>query len=172
MLTAGALRGLLDDFSTAAFRMETLATYALDYEASTVERYLAGTLAVTPDEIDWYQPWLDRVQRVTRSGRRIERVRVLDEPLTPYQRFNLWAGQWNERAGERIQYLPRRDAQQLGIPTGQDWWLFDSSVLVLMLFDDAGRLTGRELVDDGRMDVYVAWRDLARQHGHGGQAAA
>lgn len=33
------------------------------------------------------------------------------------------------------------DAHQLGIPAGQDWWLFDSSVLVLMLFDDAGRLT-------------------------------
>lgn len=160
------LRSLFDEFASTAFRMEALPQVALDYEAELFDQFRAGSLTTTPPEISWWQPWLERVERLSACGRRIQRVRVVDDPLTDYQRFTIWGGAWNERAGERIRYLPRTAARALSVPTDQDWWLFDSGVLVLMHFDRNGLLSARELVTDAeRLAAHITWRDLAFAHG-------
>ena|SRR5664279_14947 len=165
LISAEELRELFETFTSTAFRMEALPQVALAYEAEVLSQFLDGTLTATPTEIDWWRPWLQRVETLSATGRLLQRVRLIDNPLTDYQRFTMWGGTWNERAGEVIRYLPRHTATGLNIPTDHDWWLFDSTVLVLMLFDETGALAGRELVTDRRVAAHLAWRDLALQHG-------
>ena len=81
--------------------------YALGYERADFERFLAGP-PTPPPQLDWWQPWLEQIARLTRDGKHIARVRVLAEPPTAYQRWEIWAAPWHAQAGEDIRYLPRR----------------------------------------------------------------
>jgi len=151
----------LATFRRDAFRLETLAAYALGYERADFERYLAGD-PVPPPEAGWWRPWLDQVSRLTASGKSISRVRVLDEPPTGYQRWMLWAAPWHAEAGERMDYIPRSRAAAIGLPLENDWWLLDGERLIVMRFSGTGEIAGKTLITGpGPAAAYGAWRDLA-----------
>jgi hypothetical protein len=154
--------GMFREFRSSAWRLETLSRYAMDYEAADYQRFLDGG---HPDvsESGWFRPWLDMISEVTRQGREIVRVRILTEPPSDYQRFEMWCAQWNTAAGERIGYLTQSRARELGLPVDLgDWWLYDDARLVLMRFDEAGRITSKELVTDPILVAqHCEWRDLA-----------
>lgn len=95
------------------------------------------------------------------AGRRFARVRVVSLPLTDYSRFGLWCSQFTNGAGEDIRYLVRDNAEAAGLPE-HDYWLFDSSRLVRIHFDDQDRFLGGELVEDPAEIVQANyWRDAA-----------
>lgn len=109
----------------------------------------------------WMQSWLDMLREATASGRRFTRVRVVSLPLTDYSRFGIWCAQFTNGAGEDIRYLVRDDAKAAGLPE-HDYWLFDSSRLVRMHFDEQDRFLGGELAEDPAEIVQASyWRDAA-----------
>ncbi len=151
----------LATFERSAFRLETRDTYALGYERTDFERFLAGS-PTPPPELDWWRPWLEQISRLTREGKRIGRVRVLAEPPSDYQRWELWAAPWHSRAGEQIRYIPRSRAGEIGLPLVHDWWLLDDDRLIIMKFTDAGEIAGKSLITDPTIvSTYRVWRDLA-----------
>ena len=85
---------MLRTFRRSAFRLEARDHYALGYEAADFERFLAGN-PVPPPQVDWWRPWLDQIAELTQQGKRIGRVRVLAEPPSDYQRWELWAAPWH-----------------------------------------------------------------------------
>ena len=144
----------------SAFRWEARSAYALGYERENFDRFLAGS-PVSPPEISWWRPWLERIARMTAEGKQVSRVRVLDEPPSDYQRWMQWTGQWNTEAGELITYLPRSTARQL-VPVADDWWLLDDKRLIIMRYTNAGEIAGKELITDpGTVARHRDWRDLA-----------
>lgn len=42
-----------------------------------------------------------------------------------------------------------------------DFWLFDESTVVKLLYRPDGTQIGRELVEDPAVDAYLSWRDAA-----------
>jgi hypothetical protein len=105
------------------------------------------------------QSWLEMLRGATAAGRRFARVRVVTLPLTDYSRFGVWCAQFTGGAGEDIRYLPRDQAA--GLP-GHDYWLFDSRLLVKMLYRDDDSFIGGELVDEPSLIVaHNYWRDAA-----------
>lgn len=151
-------------FDRTAFRFECQPAYAEAEEAETVRRFLAGS-PQPATEVPELRAWFEQVAGLVAHGRRIERVRVHDDPPTPYQRWVRWIDQWNAAAGEVIGYLTRASAQAAGLGpalTGVDWWLMDEQRLIVMRFDAVGRRVENELVDDPvRVAQACAWRDLA-----------
>lgn len=161
LVTEDAFADLFHTFKQSAWRWEARTHYALDYEVADFQRFLAGTPAAPP-EVSWWRPWLDDMQSLTRQGKRIGRVRVLAEPPSDYQRWEIWATPWHAAAGEAIAYMSRSRAQGLGLPLDDDWWLFDDERLLLMRFDASGRIAGKVLVTDPDIIVrHCAWRDVA-----------
>lgn len=161
MISESEFGYLLRSFRRSAFRLETRDVYALDYEAADYERFLAGN-AAPPPEVEWWRPWLDQIGTLTRQGREISRVRVLAEPPSDYQRWELWAAPWHAEAGERIGYMPRSRARSLHLPDDHDWWLLDDENLIVMKFDDEGRIDCKLLfTDQGMVAQHIEWRDLA-----------
>ncbi len=154
-------------FEHTAFRFEQQPAYNVTYEADQLARFLAGD-PQPPTEVPSFVAWHDQIARQVAEGKRIERVRVHDDPPTPYQRWVRWVGLWNIEAGEVMRYLTRSQAHEVGLlPAAgdEDWWLFDSSRLVVMRFDDEHRLVERELVTDPERLVQAgAWRDLGVHH--------
>jgi hypothetical protein len=139
---------LLRSFEHTAFRLELQRSYSVPAEAERVSRFLAGDLT-PPTDMPAAQAWFNQVAAQAAEGKRIERVRVQEEPPTPYQRWERWYGHWNTEAGESIRYMTRQRAHEVGLlPAAgdDDWWLSDSCRLMVMRFDNEGRRIETELV--------------------------
>lgn len=151
-------------FDDEALRLELQPMYAEPGEAEAVARYMAGD-PQDPTQVPGLSDWCQQVEALTRRGKRIERVRVHEHPPTDYQRWERWIGQWNTRAGERINYMTRSRAHEIGLlpqAGDTDWWLLDSSELIVMRFDASGARRETALVTDAEaVDRACALWDLA-----------
>ncbi|WP_374113486.1 DUF6879 family protein [Frankia sp. AgB1.8] len=152
-------RRLFHSFEHTAYRLEARDTYQASYETESLRRFLAGE----PDDLPWMQSWLDMLRDATAAGRRFARVRVVSLPLTDYSRFGVWCAQFTNGAGEDIRYLTRDLAEAGGLPD-HDYWLFDSSKLVRMVFDADSFLGGEVVEDPTEVVRHNYWRDAAWHH--------
>jgi hypothetical protein len=154
---------LFTTFEHTAFRLESRDSYAgVVYGVPAFERWMAGEL-VPPDT---RRPWYRNVHKQTASGKRFTRVRVVSEPWSDYTQYALWSVPANIEAGEDIRYLPRSQAQDLGLPIalpGYDYWLFDSRLVVVLRFDDnTNDILSHEVIDDPAAVIqHNYWRDAA-----------
>jgi Family of unknown function (DUF6879) len=167
ILTEDEAAEQLRSFEHTAFRLEQQRAYIVAVESEMFSRFLAGDLT-PPTDTPAVREWFAQVGRQVDEGKRIERVRVQDEPQTPYQRWQRWFDRWNNEAGESIRYIARQRAQEIGLlPAAgdEDWWLFDSCRLMVMRYDDEGHLLETGLsTDPERVVQACAWRDLAVHH--------
>lgn len=165
-LTAAEWAEELRNFQETAFRLEMQPAYSVPWEAEALARFLSGGEPRPTDE-PAFRDWLDQVAGLVAGGRRIERVRIHDDPPTPYQRYVRWVGSWNKRAGEELRYMTRDEALRVGLPATDtvEWWLMDSKRLIVMRFDHTGRHIDDELVTDPeQIEQACTWRDLAVHH--------
>ncbi|MFF0746585.1 DUF6879 family protein [Streptomyces sp. NPDC004111] len=147
-----------DGFAHTAWRLETRREYAADQNTDEYRRFLDGVQP--PPDTDG--PWFANARAQTGQGKRIERVRLVDEPPTDNQRYLLATTPDNLAAGEDIRYLTRGRAEQLQLPAF-DFWLFDSRVLAVFNWDDAERRM--ELTEDpGAVLRACQARDAAWHH--------
>ncbi len=152
---------MLRTFRYSAWRLETRDHYALDYEQADYDAFRDGA-PTPPPLVGWWRPWLEQIASQAAQGQTIGRVRVLAEPPSDYQLWEMWAAPWHARAGEQIGYLTRSQASAIGLPVSQDWWLLDEERLILMGFDEAGSITGKMLITDPVLVAkHAEWRDLA-----------
>ncbi|MFJ9694728.1 DUF6879 family protein [Kitasatospora sp. NPDC101183] len=134
---------MFETFEHTAFRLETRRRYRSDERTETYRRFVAGQAAGWDLDDGWCRSRREHVA----LGKRFERVRIMDNPPTPGQRYLLDNAERNSAVGEDIRYLWRADADRLGLP-GEDAWLFDSRVIALLHFDADDDLTTVELVTD------------------------
>lgn len=133
-----------------------------EYGVSIEDESLRKFLAAEPDDLPWMQSWIAMLKDATEAGRRFSRVRVVTVPLTDYSRFGVWCSQFTNAAGEDIRYLPREEAGKL---PNHDYWLFDSSKLVRLHFDEHSTWLGGEVIEDADEIVkHNYWRDAALHH--------
>ncbi|GAB2769255.1 DUF6879 family protein [Streptomyces bullii] len=131
---------LFREFRHTAWRLETRRGYASDRNSPLWPKFLAGEDVASEPANAWRQ----NVRMQVGQGKRFERVRLVDEPLTQGQQFLLARAPSNVEAGEDIRYLTHSAAEALRLP-GFDFWLFDSKILARFAFDE----------DDTTLGVYV-----------------
>jgi len=160
-LAGGDFDTVFDSFTRAAFRLETLPHYTVPIDTDAYADFLAGR----PFDLSWHEAWLTTMHRKIRDGRMVQRVRVMDEPPTAYQRFELAVTPRNLGIGEHIRIIVRPAADALGLPA-QDFWLFDDERVVGMDFDSHGAFraptsTPTRYVSRGAR-MRVMWRSRTR----------
>lgn len=149
-----------DGFLHTAWRLETRRAYASDRRGESYQRFLRGE----DPQADPNRPWCENIRTQVAQGKRIERVRVADEPITPGQAYLVDVGRTNVAAGEDVRHLPRTVADELGLPP-KDFWLFDSRVVLLLHFDEDDVFLGAQLVEDPEVVLEVVQvRDAAWHH--------
>jgi hypothetical protein len=145
------------DFASSAFRLELHQIYTMPGEADELSRFRAGE---TPPA-DYHYGWLDRMAEARRAGKTVRRVRVVRRPLTDYIRYEFaWGFVYNVEAGEDIRVLDLTDQPGPELPD-HDFWLFDDTTVVKLLYRPDGTQIGRELLQDPDLDAYLAWCDAA-----------
>jgi hypothetical protein len=143
---------LFDQFQHTAFRLEAQPSYDVGgSEVAALAAWREGR--PRPERSVRTQPWLARIAATTAQGKTWRRLRVLDDPLTEYQRYQLTSGSYQESqaCGDETLLVGRRVAGSW-LSFGADFWLFDhglrSQRLVAMDYDPEGRfLRHRDVVD-------------------------
>lgn len=132
-LTRAEFAALFDTFAYSAWRLETLQVYA-------------GTAR---DD-----GWIAKVKANTRWGKTHARVHVVTEPLSPAMTEELTAGyEGNVAAGEDIRIIPAAPGEWPPDVLQLDFWLFDSSVLAAMDYDEDGNFLGAVRIRDPQQIV-------------------
>lgn len=153
-------RRLFETFEHTVWRLETRRGYASDREDPDYQAFLTtGSSTCDPSE-----PWFVNIRRQTDAGKHVGRVRIADNPPTTEQLFLLDYARHNAAVGEDIRYLWRPDADRAGLPA-EDFWIFDSRLVALLIFDDADNLLNIELITEPAEVVrYCIARDAAMHH--------
>lgn len=151
---------LFHDAEHTAYRLEVRSSYGIPEEDEPYRRFLEGE----DPGLDWFEPWLNLMREETGKGKRVERVRVIDEPPSDYLRFELWGTPYNLAAGEDIRYLARPQAEHLALPD-YDYWLFDSRIVARLQFGEHDRFLGVHLSDEpADVLAHVQWQGAAWHH--------
>ncbi len=160
---------LLKSCQREAIHLEMRDSYALSGETRRFAAFLATGTRDRSAEAPERRYWTELIQRLTRTGKRVRRARVISEPVTDYIRFE-WAGtDVLVDAGEEVRWLPRRQASPIAFP-GNDFWLFDGRSVVFSVFSGEGEVVERQLAtDQNTLDLCLAafeavWQ-LATPHG-------
>jgi hypothetical protein len=144
VLDAAEFDALFDAFTTEVARLETLPAYAV---GGAEQQRLAAFRGGHPRPLRSVRtdPWLARMAVSTVvAGKSWTRIRVVDDPMTDYQRYQLASYRESQAVGEQV-----RIAQRVAVgEVGTDFWLFDRRMVVLMHYDADGRVDRRELRDD------------------------
>jgi hypothetical protein len=147
------LGALFESFKSSAFRLECQPTYQVPQDVQWLRAFRAGESR--PQARD-NRPWLQTVRNAKERGARMQRVRIVSEPLTEYQRFQFsWGYPENEGAGEEIFIL---DSELDGL-VKLDFWLFDDELAVVLEYDEEGRFL-RPVVAE-TLAPYRQARDMA-----------
>jgi hypothetical protein len=148
---------LFTDIDSSWFRLETLQHYDVEYEREDLAAFLRGEpIDTTPG------PWQATLRDHVAAGRQLERVHVLEEPLSDYVRYELAAYVPNAEAGEDVRVIAVRRGDWPGDVPRHDFWLFDDERLWLMDYDPQGRFEAmRRIGDPLALEQHRRWRDAA-----------
>ena len=114
-----------------AFRFQTHGAEQPGAEADAFAAFVSGR----PVDMQWRRPWLAAIREAVESGRRVQRVLVVDDPPTPHQYFELALAPHSVAVGEDLRLLDGRAARVLSLPA-MDFWLLDDERVVSDLADD------------------------------------
>ncbi|MEV4513815.1 DUF6879 family protein [Dactylosporangium sp. NPDC049525] len=139
------IEDLLRTCERTALHLETRDQY--DRTDPMFTAWQAGHRDDPADRDSWWRPWCDLIAETTGRGVAVRRARIVSEPVSEYIQFEYDGTFTNVAAGEDIRWLPRRQATDIALP-GNDFWLFDDTLVRVGHFDGDGRSTGHEMTTD------------------------
>ncbi len=129
----------------SAVHLEMRDSYAVAAEAARFAEWQeTGTVDVDQDAMKHRHVWMDLAREMTARGVAVRRARIVSEPVTDYIRWEHAITPANLAAGERVRWLPRRQAADLALP-GTDFWLLDDEVVRFGHFTGIGDLAEHEV---------------------------
>lgn len=138
---------LLRGAQHSAVHLEMRDVYAVANEKDSIARWRDGFRFDPVDRASWWRPWLDLVSESVARGVAVRRARIVSEPVSEYIRYEHSGTFTNVAAGEQVRWLPRRQASAIALP-GNDFWLFDETLVRWNHFTGDGGSAGPELTDD------------------------
>lgn len=147
------LNSPFETFEHSAFRLEALPRYIVPKEKTSFEYFQKTGLIIESDP-----GWVEIVQRNIGLGKKMERLRLLSEYLTDYERFEIQAYQ-GPSAGEVIKTALKKDY----IDKYQgDFWFFDDKWIAQMNYELDGTFTGFDIrkANSKEKDMFDYWRGI------------
>jgi uncharacterized protein DUF6879 len=157
-VNAHDLGRLFETFKVSAFRLEMLPEYRVPQDVEWLRAFREGK--ERPQERD-NRPWLATVRNAIARGATMQRVRMVQSPLTEYQRFQFsWGYPENIGAGEDIRILELEPGESFPYVV-DDFWLFDNETAVWLDYDEQGRFIAPVSVETYDVGRYRRMRNYA-----------
>lgn len=135
-----------NNFQTVAFRLEALPNYPENGADAPDFQMFRNTGSVPKDH---NADWAKLIAAAKNRGARVMRLRLVSQPLSEYEKFELLAGyRAGANVGEEVRVLPK--------PTNfasPDYWAYDGDVFEEMTYDAEGNFRGsdvRAMTDEDR----------------------
>ncbi|MGH3862522.1 DUF6879 family protein [Actinokineospora sp.] len=107
------------------------------------------------------QEWEAYIRDLRAAAIPFERVRMVHEPVTEYQRWIHSTTDRNVRLGEDVRWLAESDARRLAMPA-DDFYLIDDQCVAVLRFDRLGEMKSVDVDDDaGVVARYRTYGDRA-----------
>jgi hypothetical protein len=103
----------------------------------------------------YWRPWLDLMAETTGRGVIVRRARIVSVPVSEYIKYEYDTTMGNVAAGEQVRWLPRRHATGIALP-GNDFWLFDSEILLVNHFNGNGDWLEAERITEPEVTRFCA----------------
>ena len=141
---------LFDMFSLEAFRLETLPAYDVSEEKDAIIEYKETGKVV--NNID--KEWMD----LLRIGKPVKRLRLLSNPLSNYEKFELEVYKSNIKNGEDIRVANRSYFNE----DLQDFWIFDMKWIGIMNYDKDGKFLDMDFHEATEEELEMAkkWKKV------------
>ncbi|MGK5533204.1 DUF6879 family protein [Streptomyces sp. URMC 129] len=143
---------LMADCRTSAIHLEMRDVY---YSNERFESWQQGHLTDWDNRDSWWDPFHQTIADAVARGVEVRRARVVSEPVTSYIRWEHYVTTANVRAGEKVRWLPRRNATDLSLP-GNDFWVFDDHMARIHHFSGDGDVLADELTTDPKLIAHCA----------------
>lgn len=135
-----------NSFQKSAFRVETLQRYNVEEEKEAFEYFQQHK--ELPDGV--WKDWHDIIQQANLRWATMQRVHLIQFPITPYISFEMEFYKKNIRNWEEIFYLP---FENCSVEVDSDFWIFDDAVVLKMFYDKDGCFLKFEEIKD--VDAYL-----------------
>lgn len=139
--------------ATDVFRVEALPAFCVDSDQDWLDLYVNG--GDKPDA-ELKRPWLDRITAAAQRGSPWRRLRVIHDPVTDYERYQVeWSYFDNAAAGETIRVVDYADwieGARSGMWVGETYFL-DGRVIELRYDEDGRFLRAEETGDRERAQI-------------------
>lgn len=170
------IRALFTDFTYTAFRISTREEYRFDEETSAYEIF-KNTGKVTRRQLGFMHAWVEStVAPAVKAGKRMDRVQIWrtdgtytdGKPggLSIYNQFQNEAFKISSTAGEKIRIIttgPGNWPEDICLPRiPHDFWLFDSSTLLEMHFNEDNTFREAVLQNEYTYPSALIWANRTR----------
>ncbi|NUT29847.1 MAG: hypothetical protein HOV84_28730 [Streptomyces sp.] len=138
---------LMEAAQSSAVHLEMRDQYGVADEADDFDTWLRTGQRDVDAASEYWSPWVDLISRAVTRGVVVRRARIVSEPVSDYIRYEYAGTQVNIDAGERVRWLPRRQASDIALP-GNDFWLLDERLIRWNHFTGDGASGGGEITED------------------------
>ena len=132
-------------------KVEVFQNYSGEDNRPSLQAYLAGDpdrgLALLQQETQ-QSPWRDACRQKCGQGVTLRRIRILEEPYTPYTKWELeYFKLVNQPGGEQISVIDKNNLGGLSLPSG-DVVIFDDQQAVVNMYDETMRMEEQAFYTD------------------------
>lgn len=141
---------LFEMYTNEAFRLETLPVYDVPEETSAIQEFKETGKVI--NNIDY--EWMD----LLKIGKPVKRLRLLSNPLSSYEVFELEVYKSNLKYGEDIRISNRDDFKE----NLQDFWIFDMKWIGIMNYDKDGKFLDMDFHEASEEEINIAkkWKEV------------
>lgn len=145
-----------DSFKISAFRVETLQRYNVDEEQEAFQYFLKNNKLPK-----WIcDDWCDIIKQAKAKWATMQRVHLLQFPISKYLSFEFEEYKNNIKAWEEIYYIP---ANECPIKIESDFWIFDDTTILGMHYDNNGKFIDFKKIEDN-IDTYLQIKKYLLEH--------
>lgn len=138
---------MFSKFKKSAKRLELLQEYQIEGgEWESFQAFLNGEIQEPYAEL---REWNDQISKWHGEGKEIERIRLIDSPLTDYLKYEIFEGYIpSSLVGQNVNFVFRDEFEKIcNRKNVKDFWMFDDRYVFEMLYDKNGAFVGANFVD-------------------------
>lgn len=150
-------------FKRSAKRLEILQEYHMDGdEWDTFQKYRNGYPTPIFNELD---EWNNQIKEWSKQGKTVERIRVIDSPLTDYLKYQIDLGYLpSALCGQSVRFVSKKVFDAVNkYNIKNDIWIFDDKHAFEMIYDKNGVfIESREVNSENPVLFYNELYDSSR----------
>ena len=141
---------LFEIFKEEAFRLETLPVYDVPEEIDAIKEFKETGKVINNIDNEW--------MNLLKIGKTVRRLRLLSNPLSNYELFELEVYKSNIKCGEDIRVINRDDFKE----KLQDFWIFDMKWIGIMIYDKNGKFIDMDFHEANQDEINMAkkWKEV------------